>query len=173
MEQNVPWVANMPWLDYGPWMEPNDHIEHLCKSFHFKNGLVKWPTCYWKKEKYCNGRDSLGVIRNGDMIYFECYEWYENIEEGELKDEASNSKAIFEGSKGVDKESRTNNDYETQDDKGRVNEHKLMEDDDDDIGDLEDYLIHKDPPYYVNEEEERSKERRCKLLGIPYLKPPT
>ncbi|GJT80794.1 hypothetical protein Tco_1055136 [Tanacetum coccineum] len=50
--------------------------------------------------------------------------------------------------------------------------HELMKDDDDDIGDLEDYLIQKDPPYYVNEEEERSKERRCKLLKIPYVKPP-
>ncbi|GJV93571.1 hypothetical protein Tco_1541384 [Tanacetum coccineum] len=48
-----------------------------------------------------------------------------------------------------------------------------MGDEDDDIGDLEDYLIQKDPPYYVNKEEERSKERRCKLLGIPYVKPPT
>ncbi|GKE23527.1 hypothetical protein Tco_1435039, partial [Tanacetum coccineum] len=52
-------------------------------------------------------------------------------------------------------------------------EHELMDDDDDDIGDLEDYLIQKDPLYYVNEEEERSKEKRCKLLGIPYVKPPT
>ncbi|GKB45500.1 hypothetical protein Tco_0896253 [Tanacetum coccineum] len=52
-------------------------------------------------------------------------------------------------------------------------EHELMEDDNDDIGDLEDYLIQKDPPYYVNEENERSKEIRCNLLGIPYVKPPT
>ncbi|GJY78336.1 hypothetical protein Tco_0484137 [Tanacetum coccineum] len=48
-----------------------------------------------------------------------------------------------------------------------------MEDDDDDVDDLKDYLIQKDPPYYVNKEEERSKEIRCKLLGIPYVKPPT
>nr|GEV33422.1 hypothetical protein [Tanacetum cinerariifolium] len=52
-------------------------------------------------------------------------------------------------------------------------EHEFMGKDDDDINDLEDYLIQKDPPYYVNEEEERSKERRCKLHGIPYVKPPT
>ncbi|GJU20391.1 hypothetical protein Tco_1153733 [Tanacetum coccineum] len=54
-----------------------------------------------------------------------------------------------------------------------LDKHELVEDDDDDISDLEDYLIQKDPPYYVNEEEERSKERRCKLFGIPYVKPPT
>ncbi|GJU01317.1 hypothetical protein Tco_1111655 [Tanacetum coccineum] len=50
---------------------------------------------------------------------------------------------------------------------------ELIGDDDDDVGYLEDYLTKKDPPHYVNEEEERSKERRCKLLGVPYVKPPT
>ncbi|GKD50276.1 hypothetical protein Tco_1279252, partial [Tanacetum coccineum] len=45
--------------------------------------------------------------------------------------------------------------------------------DDDDMGDLDDYLIPKDAPYYVDEEEERLKERRSKLLGIPYKKPST
>ncbi|GKC51883.1 hypothetical protein Tco_1074628, partial [Tanacetum coccineum] len=49
----------------------------------------------------------------------------------------------------------------------------LMGDEDDDIGDLKDYLIRKDPSYYVNEEDEKFKERRCKLLGIPCVKPPT
>ncbi|GJT24243.1 hypothetical protein Tco_0894180 [Tanacetum coccineum] len=68
----------------------------------------------------------------------------------------------------------TNNDYETRENKGWFDEHKLIKDNnDDDIDDLEHYLIRKDHLYYVNEEEERSKERRCKLLGIPYVKPPT
>ncbi|GJR56537.1 hypothetical protein Tco_1407058 [Tanacetum coccineum] len=43
-----------------------------------------------------------------------------------------------------------------------------MEDDDDDISDLDDYLIPNDASCYVDEEEERFKERRSKLLGIPY-----
>ncbi|GJU70913.1 hypothetical protein Tco_1262318 [Tanacetum coccineum] len=139
-------VANMPWLDYRPWMEPSDDIEHIFKSFRFKNEHVKWPTCNWKTEKYCNGGDLPKVIWNRYMIYFKNYEWYENLKEGELKDEDLNSKAIFEGSKGVDKESSnkgTNNDYKTQNDKGRFDEHELIEDDDDDIGDLEDYLLQK------------------------------
>ncbi|GJY78720.1 hypothetical protein Tco_0484521 [Tanacetum coccineum] len=62
---------------------------------------------------------------------------------------------------------------DTQGKEGWFDEHKLIEDDNDDTSDLEDYLIQKDTPYYVNEDEERSKERRCKLLGIPYVKPPT
>ncbi|GKB45502.1 hypothetical protein Tco_0896255 [Tanacetum coccineum] len=199
-------------------MEPSDDNEHVCKPFRFKNRHDKRPTCNWKKEKYCDGGDLLGVIQSGDMIYFESYGWYENLEKGELKDDALNSKAIFEGSKGVDEESsdntrthcspinkwedferashigadansnynpyfdvfrifndraRTNSDYETQGKHVWFDEHEFMGDDDDDIGDLEDGLIRKDPPYYVNEEEERSKERRCKLLGIPYVKLPT
>ncbi|GJZ61017.1 hypothetical protein Tco_0617154, partial [Tanacetum coccineum] len=106
--KDVPWVANMPWLDYGPWMEPSDDIEHICKSFRFKDGHAKWPTCNWKTEKYCNGGDLPRIIRNRDVIYFESYEWYENLKEVELKDEALNSKAIFEGLKGVDEESSDN-----------------------------------------------------------------
>nr|GEY84771.1 hypothetical protein [Tanacetum cinerariifolium] len=47
-----------------------------------------------------------------------------------------------------------------------------LEDDDDDIGDLDDYLIPQDASYYVDEEEERFIERKSKLLGIPYEKPP-
>nr|GEZ93543.1 hypothetical protein [Tanacetum cinerariifolium] len=61
----------------------------------------------------------------------------------------------------------------TQKEQGWFDEHGLMEEDDDDIDDLEEYLIKRDPPYCVNEEEERFKERRCKLLRIPYVKPPT
>nr|GEU88781.1 SGNH hydrolase-type esterase domain-containing protein [Tanacetum cinerariifolium] len=53
-------------------------------------------------------------------------------------------------------------------------DHKLMkDDDDDDIEDLDDYLISQDAPYYVDEEEEGFKERKSKLLRIPYEKPPT
>ncbi|GJY08575.1 hypothetical protein Tco_0375629 [Tanacetum coccineum] len=37
------------------------------------------------------------------------------------------------------------------------NQNTYNKDDNDDIGDLEDYLIQKDPLYYVNEDEERSK----------------
>ncbi|GKB19939.1 hypothetical protein Tco_0853862 [Tanacetum coccineum] len=47
------------------------------------------------------------------------------------------------------------------------------DDDDDDIIDLEDYLIRQDASYYVDEEKERFKERKSKLLRMPYEKPPT
>ncbi|GJX28390.1 hypothetical protein Tco_0236469 [Tanacetum coccineum] len=114
-------LSNMPWLDYGPWMELSDDIEHFCKSFRFKNGHAKCPTCNWKKEKYCNGGYLLGVIRIRDKIYFESYEWYENLEDG------------------------TNNDYKTQKNEARFDKHGLMGNEDDDIVDLEDYLIQQGP----------------------------
>ncbi|GJU74590.1 hypothetical protein Tco_1265995 [Tanacetum coccineum] len=52
------------------------------------------------------------------------------------------------------------------------NDHEPMEDDDD-IGNLDDYLIPNDASYYVDEKEKRFKERRSKLLRIPYMNPPT
>nr|GEY04860.1 hypothetical protein [Tanacetum cinerariifolium] len=48
-----------------------------------------------------------------------------------------------------------------------------MGDDDDDIGDFDGYLILIDARYYVDEEEEAFKQRRNKLIGIHYKKPPT
>nr|GEW85990.1 hypothetical protein [Tanacetum cinerariifolium] len=55
-------------------------------------------------EKYCNGGDLSGVIQIRDMIYFENYEWYKNLEYDELKDEALNVKVILEGSKKAEEE---------------------------------------------------------------------
>ncbi|GJZ34621.1 putative reverse transcriptase domain-containing protein [Tanacetum coccineum] len=58
----------------------------------------------------------------------------------------------------------------------KIHDHKKWNNevgDDDDIRDLDNYLILKDAPYYVDEEEEGFKERRSKLLGIPCKKPPT
>ncbi|GKD68309.1 hypothetical protein Tco_1322399 [Tanacetum coccineum] len=164
----------------------------------FKNQFDEYMEIKKQKEVY---RLDAGMEYDPSNVDFD--EWYVVPAEGELKNKALNSKAIFEGSKGVDEEpsdnDRThyspsdewedleradhigansnynpyldvsrifndhvgiNNDYETQKDEGWFDEHELMEDDDDNIGDLKDYLIQKDPPYYINKEEERSKERR-------------
>ncbi|GKD23468.1 hypothetical protein Tco_1225171 [Tanacetum coccineum] len=238
--------------------EPTDNIDHVCKPIHFKSGHAQWPTCNWKEEGCCNGGDLPGIIRIGNTIHFQDYEWYEGLEDGELKEEALKEKAILEGSwghenkKGMnlcawlkqcfrnyheldhklltmlqkywwgikdeeessddawshyspidewkdyehttyietdvnsnqntynyvcqmfkDHAGTTNDDDAVQADQGWFDNHEPMENNDDDIGDLGDYLIPNEGPYYVNEEEERSKERRCKLLGIPYMKPPT
>ncbi|GKB36009.1 hypothetical protein Tco_0880951 [Tanacetum coccineum] len=96
-----------------------------------------------------------------NMTYFQNYEWYDALEYGDLKDEALKEKAILEGLWG----------HENREvDQERFDNHKLVEDDDD-IMDLNDYLIRQDASYYVDEEE-RFKEKR-KLLRMPYEKPPT
>nr|GEX27807.1 hypothetical protein [Tanacetum cinerariifolium] len=108
----------------------------------------------WLASKFSNYRtmdrgDLLRMTRIGNMIYFEDYEWYEKLEDGE------------------------NNDDEVQKNKECFDEHESMEDTDDDIEDLGNYLNPSEHPYYVNKEEQRFKERRYNLLGIPYRKPPT
>ncbi|GJU05136.1 hypothetical protein Tco_1121566 [Tanacetum coccineum] len=158
---DMPWVADRPWLDYGPWMEPCDDIEHVCKSICFKNRHAKWPTCNWKKDGSCNRGDLPRMTWIGNMIYFEDYEWYEELEDGELKDEALNNKSILEGLMKVEKESRANNNDEIKENRECLDEHESMENKDNDIGDLGDYLILSEGPYFVNDEEdEKSKERR-------------
>ncbi|GJZ77003.1 hypothetical protein Tco_0641675 [Tanacetum coccineum] len=61
---------------------------------------------------------------------------------------------------------RTNTNDEIQGNRECFDEHEPIEDNDDDIVDLDDYLVRNDAPFIVNEEEEIFKERRCKLLGI-------
>ncbi|GJX69565.1 hypothetical protein Tco_0305292 [Tanacetum coccineum] len=55
----------------------------------------------------------------------------------------------------------------------QANQERFDNHEDDDIMDLEDYLIRQDASYYIDEEEERLKERKRKLLWMPYEKPPT
>ncbi|GJS25196.1 hypothetical protein Tco_0453828 [Tanacetum coccineum] len=69
------------------------------------NRHAKWPTCNWKIGKYFNGGDFSRVTQIGDEIYFESYEWYENLKDGELKDEALNCKGMMEESMNVEEES--------------------------------------------------------------------
>ncbi|GJR07996.1 hypothetical protein Tco_0790648 [Tanacetum coccineum] len=68
----------------------------------FKTGHVEWSTCNWKDDGYCNGGDLPGVIQVGNMVYFQDYEWYKGLEDGDLKDEALKEKATLKGSWGHD-----------------------------------------------------------------------
>ncbi|GJR03635.1 reverse transcriptase domain-containing protein [Tanacetum coccineum] len=149
--------------------EPIDDIDHVCKPIHFKSGHTQWPTCNWKEEGCCNRGDLPAIIRIGSNIHFQDYEWYEGLKDGELKEEALKEKAILEGlwghknKKGMDliKDEEESN----QADQGWFDNHEPMEDNDDDIGDLENYLVRNDGPYYVDKKDERSKERRSYLIS--------
>ncbi|GJV64481.1 hypothetical protein Tco_1475309 [Tanacetum coccineum] len=109
---------------------------------------------------------------NNAMAHCSPSDEWEDFEHATNLGADANSNPYLDVSRIFNDHAGTKNHNKTQENKGWFDEHKLMEDDDDDISDLEDCLIQNDPPY-VNEDEEISKERRCKLLGIPYVKPPT
>ncbi|GJZ98092.1 hypothetical protein Tco_0670545 [Tanacetum coccineum] len=68
--KDVPWVDEKPWTNAGVWTKPTP-VKHTCKPFNYKTGCSEWPTCN--------------------------YEWYEALEESELKDDALRNKYIMEG----------------------------------------------------------------------------
>ncbi|GKB59766.1 hypothetical protein Tco_0915952 [Tanacetum coccineum] len=70
--ENAPWVYDKPWLDNGIWKEP-------------------------KPDGYCNGGNLLGAYHIGKSLRYQDLEWYEALEDSELKDEALRNKAIIEG----------------------------------------------------------------------------
>ncbi|GJR25010.1 hypothetical protein Tco_0973537 [Tanacetum coccineum] len=94
--KNVPWVYDKPWLDIGIWKEPKP-VKHTCKPFNYKTGCSEWPTYSWREDGYCNGENFLGAYHIGNSLYYQDLEWYEALEDSELKDEALRNKAIMEG----------------------------------------------------------------------------
>ncbi|GKD19074.1 hypothetical protein Tco_1208232 [Tanacetum coccineum] len=172
--KGIPWVSEKP---LGVNKKPTDNKDYVCKPIHFKSGHAQWPTYNWKEEGCCNGGDLPGIIQTSNTIHFQDYEWYEGLKDGKLKKEALKEKGTLEGSWGHENRKgmnlSTNDDNAVQADQGWFNDHEPMENKNDDIGDLGDYFIPNEGPYYVNEKEERYKEIRCKLLRIPNMKPPT
>ncbi|GKB59790.1 hypothetical protein Tco_0915976 [Tanacetum coccineum] len=65
------WKKDIPWIDEKPWTEAGD--------------------------SYCNGGNLPGAYHIGNSIHYQDLEWYEALEDSELKDEALRNKAIMEG----------------------------------------------------------------------------
>ncbi|GJW80890.1 hypothetical protein Tco_0144865 [Tanacetum coccineum] len=84
---DVPWVYDKPWLDNGIWKEPTP-VKHTCKPYKYKTGCSEWPTCSWRDEGYYNGGNLLGTYIIGNQLHYQDYEWYEALEDYELKNEA-------------------------------------------------------------------------------------
>ncbi|GJS36629.1 hypothetical protein Tco_0535011 [Tanacetum coccineum] len=86
-----------------PWSKdgvPYEICDHICEPFRFKNGKAKWPTCNSNEDGFCNGGELPGMVRVGYMTYFQDYEWYNKLADGNLKEEALKQKAIYEKSWG-------------------------------------------------------------------------
>ncbi|GJW83042.1 hypothetical protein Tco_0156187 [Tanacetum coccineum] len=122
--KEVPWVEEKPWLDDGTWNEPNDDTCHECNPFQFRSGHIEWPTCNLNKDGYCNGEKLPRIIQVEEY-------WWGKKEEEESSENAWSNYLPNDDNDAI---------QATQE---RFDNHEPMEDDDD-IGDLDDYLIQND-----------------------------
>ncbi|GJU61798.1 hypothetical protein Tco_1243633 [Tanacetum coccineum] len=83
--KDVPWVDEKPWTNARVWTKPTP-VKHTCKPFNYKTGCSKWPTCSWKDDGYCNGGNLPETYIIGNQLHYQDYEWYEALEDSELKD---------------------------------------------------------------------------------------
>ncbi|GJZ49021.1 hypothetical protein Tco_0603211 [Tanacetum coccineum] len=51
----------------------------------------------WREDGYCNGGNLPGAYHIGNSLHYQDLEWYEALEDCELKNEALRNKAIMEG----------------------------------------------------------------------------
>ncbi|GJS37310.1 hypothetical protein Tco_0535692 [Tanacetum coccineum] len=77
---------------------PYQLCDHIYEPYHFKNGKTKWPTCSSDINRFCNGGELPGMVRVGCMTYFLDHKWYDELTDGNLKEEALMHKARFEES---------------------------------------------------------------------------
>lgn len=87
----IPWVSNKPLYD--------DELKHTYDPILFKHGYEEWPTCNWKEDGICNGRNLPGKTQVDDKIYFASYDWYYSIIDCKRKHEALKEKARLESDK--------------------------------------------------------------------------
>ncbi|GKC39295.1 hypothetical protein Tco_1051679 [Tanacetum coccineum] len=86
--------------------ESSDNMDEVAKVFRIDTSLFDFETPIWMDDGYCNGGNLPGthIIRN--KLHYQDYEWYEALEDSELKDKALKNKAIMEGFIDDDDESR-------------------------------------------------------------------
>ncbi|GJV44048.1 hypothetical protein Tco_1428584 [Tanacetum coccineum] len=76
----------------------------LCLAFNEFNYLLKAESDLltkdimgWRENGYCNGGNFPEAYHIGNSLHYQDLEWYEALEDSELKDEALRNKAIMEG----------------------------------------------------------------------------
>nr|GEV46497.1 VIER F-box protein 2 [Tanacetum cinerariifolium] len=94
--KDVPWVDEKPWTNAKDWTKPTP-VKHTCKPFNYKTGCSEWPTCSWNEDGYCNGGNLPEAYHIRNSLHYQNLEWYDDLEDSELKDEALWNKAIMEG----------------------------------------------------------------------------
>ncbi|GJW79714.1 hypothetical protein Tco_0143689 [Tanacetum coccineum] len=94
--KDVPWVDEKPWTDTRVWIELKP-VKHTCDPFNYKTGCTEWPTCSWKEDGYYSGGNLHGTYIIENQLHYQDYEWYEALDDCELKEEALRNKAIMDG----------------------------------------------------------------------------
>ncbi|GJS69681.1 MAK10-like protein [Tanacetum coccineum] len=81
-----------------------DYETPLCLAFNEFNYLLKVDPDLltkdimgWREDGYCNGGNLPGAYHIGNSLHYQDLEWYEALEDSELKDKALRKKAIMEG----------------------------------------------------------------------------
>ncbi|GKA37976.1 ribonuclease H-like domain-containing protein, partial [Tanacetum coccineum] len=77
--------------------ESSDDKDEVAEVFRIDTNLFNFETPIWKDDGYCNGGNLPGIYIIGNQLHYQDYEWYEALEDSELKDEALRNKAIMEG----------------------------------------------------------------------------
>ncbi|GKC30361.1 hypothetical protein Tco_1037655 [Tanacetum coccineum] len=95
LNKGIPWVDEKPCTNTGVWTKPKP-VQHIYKPFNYKTGCLEWPTCSWKNEGCCNGGNLLETYIIGNQLHYQDLEWYEALEDCELKNKALRNKAIIE-----------------------------------------------------------------------------
>ncbi|GJT73509.1 zf-BED domain-containing protein [Tanacetum coccineum] len=85
-----------PWINNGIRKDPKP-VKHTCKPFNYKTGCSEWPTCSWRDDGYCNGGNLPETYIIGSQLNYQDYEWYEPLEDCELKNKALRNKAVMKG----------------------------------------------------------------------------
>ncbi|GKA41932.1 hypothetical protein Tco_0734592 [Tanacetum coccineum] len=188
LNKGIPWVPKELWLENGI---PIDDIHHICEPTHFKNRNAKWPTCNSNNEGFCNGGELLGMVRVSYMTYFLDYEWYDDLVDGKLEEEALKQKTIYERSWGdathevinfyawlkgcfknfheLDYELLVNSKNFGWNDEEDIHEEREPNDNHG-IDNFDNDLVRDNVSYHANDEE--YEEDRCELLGNPHQEPP-
>ncbi|GJZ15991.1 hypothetical protein Tco_0551668 [Tanacetum coccineum] len=84
-------IANIP-CD----LRVDDDSEHEPDDMGFDPSDIAFTEC-WMNDGYCNGGNLPGTFIIENQLHYQDYEWYEALEDSELKDEALRNKAIMEG----------------------------------------------------------------------------
>lgn len=85
IDKEKPWAMEKPWSKR---KKPKDDTHHIYELFHFMDGRTKLTTCNSDDDGFPNGGKLLRIIRFGHMIYFQDNEWYKNLMDRQLEDDA-------------------------------------------------------------------------------------